>query len=80
MNNPKKFLKWLLKNNVKETTHPSGNNNENPVQTLNDIFISHTANCIDIANAVHEICKNKGYTIYRTVFYCSAHRINAETI
>ena len=54
---PEEFLNYL--NNVKETTHPSGNNNENPVQTLNDILISHKANCIDIANAVHEICKDK---------------------
>jgi len=63
---PEEFLNHL--NNVKETTHPSGNNNENPVQTLNDILISHTANCIDIANAVHEICKNKEHYLVLSRF------------
>ena len=56
--NPFQFMNWLIKYKVKDPTHKSGNNNYNPIQSIDDILVSHKANCVDIAIAVYKIVKN----------------------
>ena len=53
---PWNFLNWLIMYRVKDTTHPSGNNNYNKVQDLYEIAKSRMANWIDIAINTHRIC------------------------
>ena len=56
--NPFQFMNWLIKYKVKDPIHKSGNNNYNPIQSIDDILISHEANCVDIAIAVYKIVKS----------------------
>ena len=70
--NPYNYLNWLLSNNIKDTIPVYGsNNNVNPLQTIYDIEMSKHANCVDIANAIHYICKNNNdiHWIVDTSFY-----------
>ena len=68
------FCAWLLNNYVSDTVAIDGsnNNNVNSTQTLQEIAKSKKANCIDIANAIHNICyknKNQKHWIIIARFY-----------
>ena len=54
---PWTFMNWMKNEIIKTTIGPNGNNNLNPIQSLEDIEKSKRANCVDIALAVYEICK-----------------------
>jgi len=54
---PWTFMNWMKNEVIKTTESSNGNNNSNPIQSLEDIEKSKRANCVDIALAVYEICK-----------------------
>ena len=50
------LLSWLKWNEVADTKPIDGmNNNNNPLQDVTDIDITHTANCVDMATLVHHV-------------------------
>jgi hypothetical protein len=53
---PWSYIGWLRSEKVDETTHPSGNNNNCKLQSLQDVEKSKKINCVDIASTVHTIC------------------------
>ena len=56
--NPIPFLDWLIDHKVSDTIHITGNNNNCPIQTIDDIKKSLHANCIDIAIVTYKMAKN----------------------
>lgn len=59
---PWNFLNLLKREGVKDTIPKDGvNNNNNLIQSIEDIEDSKQANCVDVTLANHGICMNEGY-------------------
>lgn len=68
--NPFSLLDWLKSYINGWTTHPSGNNNLNKIQTRFDIEKTHKVNCVDVAALVRNssVIRNFENTIVLTQF------------
>ena len=56
LTNPIPFLYWLIENRISDTIPlRDGNNNYNPIQSIDDIVRTKTANCVDIAIAGYKM-------------------------
>jgi hypothetical protein len=60
-NDPFTLLNWLKSYCIGDTKHRSGNNNENKVQSPDDVRESKRLNCVDCANLVHYACSKKHF-------------------
>ena len=59
---PWNFINWMKREGVVDTIPTDGvNNNNNLIQSLDEIKESKQANCIDATIATHNICINNGY-------------------
>ena len=58
------LLNWLKNYIVGDTINPSGNNNLNPIQNIDDVITSRRINCVDTANIVHEVCARNNINHY----------------
>lgn len=57
--NPWNFFNWMMMVGIDETPAINGSNNNQKIQTLDDIKKSFKANCVDIAVNTYRICKDK---------------------
>jgi len=57
--NPWDFMSWCKRNKVKNTIPKDGvDNNNNLVQSLDDVVQTKEMNCVDASIIVHDICTN----------------------
>ena len=57
LSDPFDLMGYMKAHDFTEPTHPSGNNNNNLIQSLSDAIASNSANCVDIASCMHEFCE-----------------------
>ena len=60
---PKYLMGWMKGVDIKESTHPSGNNNNCIVQNLERLEKSLAGNCVDFAAVARNACKERQYYI-----------------
>ncbi|MBO6255321.1 MAG: hypothetical protein J6O49_17045 [Bacteroidaceae bacterium] len=74
---PWSYLALLQRKNVMESIPSDGvSNNSNVLQTPHDIIENGSANCVDLALAVHVICLNSGlvHAVVKTTFAANEHK------
>lgn len=65
--NPWELMEWLKSYQIKPTSHSSGNNNKNKLQSVKDVINTRSANCVDIATCAHEMCNQMGKRLKHTI-------------